>query len=98
MSLEKLSERLEDPLLTKPASTQAIKLKAVLMIYKAIADTIQELGETSETSLYLAVSSHGMGLEHLHRILQGLVDMGMIRWSNHFITWIGPKLEKGPSA
>jgi len=63
--------------------------KAALQIIHAISESIRELGSIPSGHLYAQVMGH-LSLEEYNAIIKILVNAGLVKESNHVLTWIEP--------
>jgi hypothetical protein len=67
-----------------------VQVEAALGIILAVANAIQELGEVPSGELYARLMAHDIKLDVYEHILRTLKGAGLVRESNHLLTWIGP--------
>ena len=65
-------------------------MKAALSMAIILADTIRELKEVPEGHLYAHIMNH-LSLDQFDGRMRLLVNAGVIKISNHLITWTGPE-------
>ena len=66
------------------------KVKAALMMVKAVADAIRDLGSVPSGHLYANLLGH-MGLDEYEWIIGQLVGAGLVRKApSGMLTWIEP--------
>jgi hypothetical protein len=77
---------------TQTQATQTIttaQMKAGLMIVKAVADTIRELGEVPAGTLYAHMMDR-MDLSAFEKMIDTLVHSGLVEKRNsHLLVWVG---------
>lgn len=69
-------------------------VRAAMLVTTAIAEAIRELGAVSNGELYARIG-HMLGIDNYNAVIELLKDAGMVRESNHVLTWIGPRAD-GP--
>ena len=62
---------------------------AALMIIRAVADAVRDLGQVPEGELYAAIMGH-LSLDAFNRVLEILKRGGMIQVRGHLVIWTGP--------
>ena len=66
------------------------QIKAGLMILKAFADAIRELGEVPAGALYATAAMQRMDLTAFEKMIDTLVGTGLVaRRANHMLVWVG---------
>lgn len=65
------------------------QIVAYINVVKNVADIIRELGSVPSGVLYARLTGI-MTLEQYQRILGHLKNSGLIRESNHLLTWVAP--------
>jgi hypothetical protein len=68
------------------------KAHAVVSMVVALGETIKEAGSDGvpEGVLYAALMTRGVSLESFNRMVNLLIKAGVVKRSNHLLTWIGP--------
>lgn len=66
------------------------QVKSVLAVVQALAEAIRELGSVPSGHLYAMVMSH-MSLDDYNHSIAVLRSSGVVRESNHVLTWVGPQ-------
>ena len=67
--------------------------KTLLMVVKAVSETIREVGETPAGTLYAALMQQGCTLQQFDSLIDILVRTKMVVRSGNMLRWIGPQLE-----
>jgi hypothetical protein len=67
-----------------------VQVEAALGIILAVANAIQGLGEVPSGELYARMMPHGIKLDAYEKIISTLKGAGLVRESNHLLTWVGP--------
>ena len=68
------------------------QVKAAATMLIVIADTIREAKSIPSGHLYAILMPY-MSLETYTSIINGLKDAGVVKESNHLLTWVGPEKE-----
>lgn len=74
-----------------PAGPTKEQIKAALGILLAIGEVIREKKGVPSGELYAQVMS-SLSLNEYNMVIDKLVAARLVKRSNHFLTWIGPKL------
>ena len=64
------------------------QVHAGLMVLKAVADTVRELGEAPEGPIYAALMDR-MDLATFESLVRTLVGSGLIEKRGHLLVWVG---------
>lgn len=64
--------------------------RAAIAVVQAIADCIRELGEVPSGHLYARLMGH-MSLEQYNGVISTLKMAGLVKETNHLLTWIGTR-------
>jgi DNA-binding IclR family transcriptional regulator len=68
------------------------QLSNALNILRIVAETIRDTnGPVPEGPLYQALATRGCDLPTFERIVTTLVNTGVVRRSNHQLSWIDPQ-------
>lgn len=70
-------------------------MKTAVEVIVAVGDAIREAGEIPSGTLY-AILMDRLDLNSYETIIGTLVCAGLVRNSNHLLTWIGPPKEAIP--
>ncbi len=87
------------PMVTEKLPTPDELAKAVYAVFRLItscADVIKEFGRAPESSIFLAVQHHGVGLAGYERIKAALLDTKLIELRNHEYVWVGAEVPAAP--
>lgn len=79
-------------------STQTPTSEQILGIIEAtlaIGDAIREMGEVPSGELYARLMPTGISLDAYMTIIDVLTHAGVVKLSNHMLTWIGPARPTG---
>lgn len=69
------------------------EIEATILMVRAVADAIRDLGEVPAGHVYAHLMGH-MSLDTFEKIIATLVNAGLVKRDGfHMLTWIGPKLE-----
>lgn len=63
--------------------------KAIVLIFKAVADTIMELKEVPSGVLYSQLMDR-LSLQQYTSIIETLKRTGLVKESGHLLTWVEP--------
>lgn len=66
------------------------QIAAALKTVQAVAEAIKELGSVPSGELYAQLMGH-LSLSAYTRVIDTLKRTGLVKESNHLLTWIGPK-------
>ena len=79
-------------------ANQSDKIKAALMMVKALADAIREIGSIPSGHLYATVMN-AMDLTEYDWIIDRLIGAKLVNRSGDVLRWIGPNLgqKHGPT-
>ena len=72
------------------------EVKTLLAYVRAISETIREMGDEGcpEGPLYASLMGR-MSFDSFQRIIQIIVNTGLVQRRNHALIWVGPKLQEG---
>lgn len=70
------------------------QVAAAFGIVLAIGDTIQQLGSVPSGELYVHLMGQ-LSLNQYDAVIAKLIQCGLVRKSNHLLTWIGPPKKEG---
>lgn len=71
---------------------QQIDMRATMHIVLALAETIREAKEIPSGELY-AILCGKLSLESYNRVIQCLLNTGLVKQKNYLLTWTGPEVK-----